>query len=127
MLVHVAVPPDGSQRTEKMCPGVVGVAAVKPPYEIHAWFASSGSTVRPVGYRSGSFAESESRRMNVTALAGSASAFDEMNTRPFVVAAHSVDVSEAVRSTIAIAPPARSVPQPFPVSEVGPSGSQSPH
>ena len=49
-----------------------------------------------------------------------------MNTRPFVVAAQSVDVSVVARSTAAIAPPARS-PQPAAVKAVGPSSTQSPH
>ena len=51
-----------------------------------------------------------SRRLNRTALAGSASAFVEMKTRPVLVAGQGVDVSAAVRSTAATTPPARSVP-----------------
>ena len=65
----------------------------------------------------------------MTALAGSASAFYVMNTRPFVVAAHGVDVSVVARSTAAIAPPARS-PQPAAVrarrAELAPSHRTEP-
>jgi hypothetical protein len=80
----------------------------------------------PVTYLAGLFVASESSRTNATELAGSASAFDVMNTRPFVVAAHSVDVSVVARSTAAIAPPARS-PQPAAVRAGEPSATQSPH
>ncbi len=58
-----------------------------------------------------------SRRVKVTALAGSAFAFFEMNTRPVWVAAHSVEVLLAVRSTATTYPPARS-PQTAPVRRV---------
>src|SRR5437773_7522264 len=44
-----------------------------------------------------------SRRVQLTALAGSASTFLLMNTRPVVVAAHAVERSAAVRSIAATA------------------------
>src|SRR5512132_259081 len=75
--------------------------------------------------RFGVAAESSSSRVQVTALAGSASTFFEMKTRPVVVAAHAVDVSAAVRSIAAVAPPAR-VPHAAFVSGVGPRRAQSP-
>src|SRR5829696_951548 len=65
-------------------------------------------------------------RAPATIATGSASTFFDTNTRPVVVAAHAVDVSALVRSTAAIAPPARS-PQATFVSVVGPSRAQSPH
>src|SRR5262245_3902385 len=68
---------------------------------------------------------SSSSRVQLTELAGSASALDEMNTRPVVVAAQAVDVLAAVRSTCPTPPPAR-LPQKADVSRLGPSSSQSP-
>ena len=76
--------------------------------------------------RPGMVAESSSRRVHETALAGSASTFFEMKTRPVVVAAHALDVSAVVRSIAAMLPPAR-LPQAAFVSRVGPSSAQSPH
>jgi hypothetical protein len=70
----------------------------------------------PLMNRFGSFAASASIRVNATALYGSASAFFETNSRPALVAAHSVDVSFA-RATREMLPPARS-PQPAAVSRV---------
>ena len=64
----------------------------------------------PVMNRFGSFATSESRRVNVTAVDGSAAAFFVMNRRPADVAAHSVPVSEGARAIRASVPPARSAP-----------------
>ena len=49
----------------------------------------------------GEFAASVSNRVNVTALAGSASAFFEMKTRPRGVAAQSVELLPPARSTAA--------------------------
>src|SRR6266511_528187 len=69
---------------------------------------------------------SSSSRVHKTALAGSASTFFEMKTRPTVVAAQALDVSAGVRSMEAVAPPARS-PQAASLSGVAPSRSQSPH
>src|SRR6266545_1547181 len=69
---------------------------------------------------------SSSSRVHKTALAGSASTFFEMKTRPTVVAAQALDVSAGVRSMEAVAPPARS-PKAASSSGVGPSRSQSPH
>src|SRR5262245_53586414 len=68
---------------------------------------------------------SSSSRVQLTALAGSASALDEMNTRPVVVAAQAVDVFAAGRSTWTTPPPAR-LPQKAEVSWFAPSTSQSP-
>ena len=62
----------------------------------------------PLMKRFGSFAASESRRVNVTAVEGSAAAFFVMNSRPVEVAAHSVPVSEGARAMRASVPPARS-------------------
>jgi hypothetical protein len=42
--VHVAVPAPGLYVTSKTWPGVVGVLALYPEYEIQAWFAFAGST-----------------------------------------------------------------------------------
>src|SRR5215831_1869762 len=69
---------------------------------------------------------SSSRRVKVTALAGSASAFLVMNTRPVVVATHIVELSAVVRPIAPTAGPARS-PHAALVSGVGPSRSKSPH
>src|SRR6266508_3856954 len=90
--------------------------------------------------RFGSFAASVSSRVNVTEVAGSASAFFEMKTRPVVVAAHSVDVSPGARSTATTLPPARSEPYGHvgvasaalehvsrPAADESPSACQSPH
>jgi hypothetical protein len=60
--------------------------------------------------RAGELPASESSRVNVTAVAGSAFAFFEMNTRPVVVAAHSVVLSPGARETQLTLPPARVVP-----------------
>src|SRR5262245_4130943 len=76
--------------------------------------------------RPGDVAKSSSRRVHETALAGSAAALFEMNTRPVVVAAHAEELSAVVRSTAAMFPPAR-VPQAAFVNLVGPSSAQSPH
>src|SRR5262245_17757805 len=75
--------------------------------------------------RPGELAESSSSRVQDTALAGSASTFFEMNTRPVVVAAHAEEESATVRSTAATFPPAR-LPKAAFVSLVGPSSAQSP-
>src|SRR6266487_5731786 len=76
--------------------------------------------------RFGVAAESSSRRVHETALAGSWSTFFEMKTRPLVVAAHTVEVSAFVRSIAATAPPDR-VPHAASVNGVGPRRAQSPH
>src|SRR6266508_4571096 len=109
--------------TRKTWPGVAGVVALKPLYEINARLGFVGLTKTPVTNRPGSAVDSESSLVNVTALAGSASAFAEMKTRPVVVAAHNVDVFDGARSTAATAPPARS-PHAASVSRVGPSSTQ---
>src|SRR6266480_7355271 len=75
--------------------------------------------------RFGAAAESSSRRVQETALAGSWSTFVEMKTRPLVVAAHAVEVSAFVRSIAATAPPER-VPHAASVNGVGPRRAQSP-
>src|SRR4029453_11195778 len=54
-------------------------------------------------YRPGVIASS-SRRVHVTAEAGSTATFFEMNTRPLFVAAHAVFVSPVERSTAVTAP-----------------------
>src|ERR671932_816521 len=68
--------------------------------------------------------------MNVTALAGSASAFFETKMRPVDVAAHSVDVSPVARSTATSEPPAFDAPYVVDVSRPAdaalPSFTQSP-
>src|SRR5262245_27574396 len=76
--------------------------------------------------RPGVAAESSSIRVQVTALAGSASTFFEMKTRPVVVAAHALDESAVVRSMAATFPPAR-LPQAALVKRGAPSSAQSPH
>src|ERR671930_529731 len=75
--------------------------------------------------RFGVTAESSSRRVHETALAGSRSTFVEMKTRPLLVAAHAVEVLAVVRSIAATAPPALEPHAPS-VSGVGPRRSQSP-
>src|SRR5687768_1410690 len=68
---------------------------------------------------------SSSRRVKLTAEAGSAFALLETNTRPVVVAAHRVELFARVRSTAATAPPARS-PHSGAVRRTVPSSAQSP-
>src|SRR5262245_46028670 len=68
---------------------------------------------------------SSSIRVQFTELAGSASALDEMNTRPVVGAAQAGDVFDGCRSTLATPPPAR-LPQKAEVSRLAPSSTQSP-
>src|SRR6266480_661746 len=76
--------------------------------------------------RFGEFVSSESRRVNVTALAGAASAFFEMNRRPVVVEAQSVELSLEVRLIQPTAPPLRA-PRVDEVSVAPSRSSQSPH
>jgi hypothetical protein len=64
----------------------------------------------PLTKRPGLFAASESNRVYVT-LMFVVSAFFEINTRPVVVAAHRVALSEAARARAATFPPARVVPR----------------
>src|SRR5438034_4008176 len=104
---------------------------------MYAWFGFAGSTEMLLIGRPGEFAASVSSRVNVTALAGSASAFFETKTRPKVVAAHSVLLSLGARDTQPTRPPLRTFPygQPtFDVEHVSrppefglPSFTQSPH
>src|SRR5690242_2795604 len=75
--------------------------------------------------RPGEFAASVSMRVNATEAGFAAFAFFETNTRPVVVAAHSVDASLVERWSQPTFPPAR-VPAAVPVSD-GPTGTQSPH
>src|SRR5438046_1747693 len=88
--------------------------------------------------RFGEVASSESSRVNVTALAGSASPFFEMNSRPVVVEAHNVEVSLFVRLIQPTAPPLRVAPYVHvfvvvvahvsrPFVDASPSCTQSPH
>src|SRR5258708_6205058 len=93
---------------------------------MYAWYGFDGSTEMLLIARNGAFAASESSRVNVTALAGSASAFAEMKTRPRVVAAHSVELSVDVREIQPRLPPLR-LPRADDVSENPSSGTQSPH
>src|ERR1700682_22175 len=68
-----------------------------------------------------------SSRVKDTEAAGSASALREMKTRPLLVAAHSVEVSDEARATAVTAPPNRgSSGEAFAVSLGPPSGTQSP-
>src|SRR5207245_10666759 len=60
--------------------------------------------------RPGEFDASESMRVNVTALAGSAFAFCEMNTRPRVVAAHMTESLLGAREIQPTLPALRSEP-----------------
>src|SRR5438132_13327525 len=76
--------------------------------------------------RFGEFVSSESSRVKVTALAGVASAFFEMNSRPVVVEAHKVELSAEVRLTQLMAPPLRA-PREDGVSVAPSRSSQSPH
>src|SRR5688572_12495277 len=70
---------------------------------------------------------SSSRRVQVTAPAGSAPTFLVTKTRPVVVAAHAVVLSAVVRSTAATAPPALSAPCPAPFRATASIFTQSPH
>src|SRR4029077_3193915 len=76
--------------------------------------------------RPGEFVASVSRRVNVTALAGSAPAFFEMKRRPRGVAAQRVELSVVARLTQVICPPPR-VPRELVVSDNTSSATQSPH
>ena len=82
---------------------------------MYAWFGFAGSTEMLEIGRPGEFAASVSRRVNVTALAGSASALLEMNTRPRVVAAvlGTSDVRRGLRNIRpkTVAPPAHQTRQ----------------
>src|ERR1700690_426258 len=80
----------------------------------------------PVGKRLGATVDVVSIRVNVTDVFVSASALCEMKMRPVLVAAQSVEVSEAVRWTAATAPPAH-VPRLDDVNAVEPIDTQSPH
>src|SRR5438874_12362594 len=93
---------------------------------MYAWFGFAGSTEMLLIGRPGEFAASVSSRVNVTALAGSASAFFEMKTRPRGVAAQRVELSLVARLTQATWPPAR-VPRELVVSDKPSIGTQSPH
>src|SRR5579864_312576 len=93
---------------------------------MYAWLGLAGSTAMPLMNRPGAAAEVLSMRVNDTELAGSASAFLEMNTRPAVVAAHKVEVSPVPRATAATLPPERLPNAPL-VNVTAPSGAQSPH
>src|SRR5437763_15109464 len=93
---------------------------------MYAWFGFAGSTEMLLIGRPGEFAASVTSRVNVTALAGSASAFYEMKTRPRIVAAHNVELSLVVRLIQPIAPPLR-VPRVDEVSVAPSSNAQSPH
>jgi hypothetical protein len=64
----------------------------------------------PLIKRPGLFAASESSRVYVT-LVFVVSAFLEIKTRPVVVAAHKVAVSELARPSAATFPPERVVPR----------------
>src|SRR5947208_576374 len=88
--------------------------------------------------RLGAFASSVSRRVNITALAGSAFAFFEMNRRPVVVEAHNVELSAEVRLIQPTEPPLRVAPYVHvfvvvvahvsrPFVDASPSCTQSPH
>src|SRR6266404_8097700 len=93
---------------------------------MYAWFEFAGSTEMLLIGRPGEFAASVSSLVNVTALAGSASAFFEMKTRPRGVAAQRVELSLVARLTQLIWPPAR-VPRELVVSDRPSSVTQSPH
>ena len=75
---------------------------LKPLYEMNARFGFVGSIAMPVTKRCGSMADKVSRRLNVTVVAGSASALREIKTRPVCVAAHNVVASAVARSTATI-------------------------
>src|SRR5512143_1080964 len=57
---HVAVPAPGLYVTSNTWPGVAGVLALKPLYEIQAWFALAGSMLMPLTKRFGALDASES-------------------------------------------------------------------
>ena len=76
--------------------------------------------------RFGELASSVSSLVNVTALAGSASAFFEIKSRPVWVEAQRVEVSLFVRLIQPTAPPLR-VPRVDEVSVAPSRNSQSPH
>src|SRR5208282_503499 len=80
----------------------------------------------PVTKRLGAAEEVVSIRVNATEVLGSVSALCEMKTRPVLVAAQRVEVSDAVLCTAAMDPPAQ-VPRLGSVSEVAPMVTQSPH
>src|SRR6476469_7714328 len=93
---------------------------------MYAWLGFVGSMEILDTARFGEFGADKSHRVNVTVLAGSASAFFEMKTRPVVVDAHSVELSAVVRLIQPMAPPLR-VPRLAEVNETPSSGTQSPH
>src|SRR5436853_3839219 len=93
---------------------------------MYAWFGLAGSIEILDTARPGALAASVSSRVNVTALAGFASAFFEMKTRPVVVAAHSVELSLVVRLIQPMDPPLR-LPRLDEVNEAPSRGCQSPH
>src|SRR6266516_1166701 len=74
--VQVEVPNAGLYVTSNRCPGVAGVFALYPLYEIQAWFPFFGSTKIELTNRFG-VTVSSSIRVHETALAGSASTFLE--------------------------------------------------
>src|SRR5215469_1713166 len=76
--------------------------------------------------RLGAFGSSVSSRVNVTELAGSASAFFEMKRRPRVVDAQSVELSAVVRLIQPTLPPER-VPRALVVNDRPSVVTQSPH
>src|SRR2546430_13652400 len=95
---------------------------------MYAWFGFAGSTEMLLIGLPGEFAASVSRRVNVTALAGSASALLEMKTRPRVVAAQSVELSLGAREIQLTLPPPRVPRAVFVVVSESPSSvTQSPH
>ena len=103
--------------TENTCPGVVGVVALYPRYETHAWFTFAGSIAMLLIARPGAFAASAvyagataSSRVNATVAGSPAFAFREMNRRPVVVEAHTVWPSDAVRLIQPTLPPLRVLP-----------------
>src|SRR3954454_23881286 len=76
--------------------------------------------------RPGEFAARLSSCVNVTFAGVASFALCETNTRPVVVAAHSVLASDAVRCSQLTFPPARAAPRPVPVRERPSRDTQSP-
>jgi len=102
--------------TLKTWPGVVGVTALYPEYEIHAWFTLFGSTVIPLGNRVGDAPDAElSIRSQVTFAGSLASALWVTKMRPAEVAAQIVPWSALSRAIHEIEPPLRSPTGPYTV------------
>ena len=98
------MPVPGLKVTSNTCPGVAGVLALNPLYEIHAWFPLSGSTKIELTWRFGVTASS-SMRVQLTADAGTASTLVDTNTRPVFVAAQLVMTYQTPAQPVTVSSP----------------------